>query len=228
MGHASQIWCEETHLSQCLWRNHLVDRSRYLSTSLPFSLYWVGLDFNMSGILRIQWTAPANGLERCFECNENLHVITPLFTKGIYLFFPMIWSSEASVHQICSVPRAVLSHKDSRKFIMFSLTPGDLGMYLVESYTSSWEKWDRGSHYEGWEQQEWIPLEKANPEERATSGGILQLKENNSSLESDLPSHYIHLCLSGFILKISAGVRKVSILLANTCGHVWRAKISYI
>lgn len=50
-----------------------------------------------------------------------------------------------------------------------------------------------------------IAVEKADPEEGPTSGGILRLSENNN-LESDLLLHYIHLYLSALILKISPGI----------------------
>lgn len=45
-----------------------------------FPSYWIGLDFNMSNILRMQWSIQANALKLYFEHNKkNLHVITPLF-----------------------------------------------------------------------------------------------------------------------------------------------------
>lgn len=67
----------------------------YLSTSLLFPSYWIGLDFNMSNILRMQWSIQANALKLYFEHNKkkftcNNSTLWSLFTKGIRLFFQ--WS----------------------------------------------------------------------------------------------------------------------------------------
>ena len=47
-----------------------------------------------------------------------------------------------------------------------------------------------------------LSVERTDPGEGVTSGGILQLSENNNNLESDLLSHYIHFFKDLFILCI--------------------------